>query len=344
MPAKARSEVFDPFVVGTFCCSNELVRSRHLLGDDHVAEKDLNYRKLWLQDQFQTLSLAMAIQVLDFSILGNMFTVILRNRPDIVAALTDEEVARRWWQVCPKKKDDDGNPLEPSPDDLAEFLEDIDEYRRRLSDISWMMRLAQQRVARRANMEDGAVGSFFAHRFTCEPLECDADILWASLSLGLECIRAGQATTLKESNGTAIVQRIQMARKSRRGNGSPDNSQASEDDHWLAPFGTKCPKDDTGGETSAVPYNIAEVHGEREASGSDEHARIGRQCFLPMSLDEYLAVIQTLACSLPAKKLKRIPNFACSALKRIGVRPRLWLGLLLDQLLNEPSRAARLPV
>ena len=34
----------------------------------------------------------------------NHVHVILRNRPDVVAGWSDEEVAQRWWQLFPFKK------------------------------------------------------------------------------------------------------------------------------------------------------------------------------------------------------------------------------------------------
>ena len=34
----------------------------------------------------------------------NHIHVILRNRPDIVAGWSDEEVARRWWKLFPLRK------------------------------------------------------------------------------------------------------------------------------------------------------------------------------------------------------------------------------------------------
>ena len=46
----------------------------------------------------------------------------------------------------------------------------MNEYRRRLSNISWMMRLACQRIAVRANKEDDVDGRFFK-RFDCQRLK-----------------------------------------------------------------------------------------------------------------------------------------------------------------------------
>jgi hypothetical protein len=67
----------------------------------------------------------MAIDVLDYAILGNHLHVVLRNRPDIVSTWSDAEVARRWWFVCPSRK-----MLMvrcPIRSRVKSFLQDVDE-------------------------------------------------------------------------------------------------------------------------------------------------------------------------------------------------------------------------
>ena len=150
----------------------------------------------------------MAIDVLDYAILGNHLHVVLRNRPDIVSTWSDAEVARRWWFVCPSRKNADGSVPNPLPCEIGLLLQDVDEYRSRLSDISWMMRLACQPIARRANQEDDVDGRFFAKRFDCERLETSADLLSCSVYVDLNVIRAGMAETPEESEFTSAFDRI----------------------------------------------------------------------------------------------------------------------------------------
>ena len=124
--------------------------------------KNYSDRKGWARDRFRELAGAMAIDVLDYAILDNHLHVVLRNRPDIVSTWSDEEVARRWWFVCPLRRNDDGSVPDPKPCEIGLLLQKADQYRARLSDISWMMRLACQPIARRANQEDEVDGRFFA--------------------------------------------------------------------------------------------------------------------------------------------------------------------------------------
>jgi hypothetical protein len=112
----------------------------------------------------------MAIDVLDYAILGNHLHVVLRNRPDLVSTWSDEEVARRWWLVCPSRRNEDGTIPDPKPCELGLLLRQVDQYRARLSDISWFMRLACQPIARWANQEDPEAVGDAASSACCNPI------------------------------------------------------------------------------------------------------------------------------------------------------------------------------
>ena len=137
----------------------------------------ISYRKDWVRDRFKDLARAMAVDVLDYAILDNHLHVVLRNRPDIVNTWSDEEVARRWWFVCPWRKNGDGSTPDPRPCEVKLLMQKASEYRARLSNISWLMRLACQPIARRANQEDNVDGRFFAKRFDCDRLKTPEDNL-----------------------------------------------------------------------------------------------------------------------------------------------------------------------
>jgi len=141
----------------------------------------------------------MAIDVLDYAVLGNHLHLVLRNRPDLVGTWSDDEVARRWWLVCPLRRNPDGSIPDPRPCELGLLRQKVDEYRARLSDISCFMRLACQPIARRANQEDEVDGRFFAKRFDCRRLKTRADVLSCNIYVDLNVIRAGLAETPETS-------------------------------------------------------------------------------------------------------------------------------------------------
>ncbi len=168
---------------------------------------------------------------------ANHLHIALCNRPYIVSTWSDEDVARRWWFVCPDRKNPDGSVPEPKPCEIGLLLQDVGEYRRRLSDISWMLRLAWQTIARRANRDDDVDGRFFAKRFDCARLETWADVLACSIYVDLNWINAGMAETPEQSQFTSAFDRIRA-----HWQGVQDELGTSvclpqeEADDWLAPI------------------------------------------------------------------------------------------------------------
>jgi hypothetical protein len=72
-------------------------------------------------------------------VLSNHLHIVLRNRPDIVQSWSDVEVARRWWNVFPKRRDDAGNATEPTDFELQMIMFDpakMAEIRLRLSSVN----------------------------------------------------------------------------------------------------------------------------------------------------------------------------------------------------------------
>ena len=53
------------------------------------------------------------------AIMSNHIHLVVRNRPDIAGQWSDEEVARRWWNLFPGRKTDDDKPAEPEAHELA---------------------------------------------------------------------------------------------------------------------------------------------------------------------------------------------------------------------------------
>jgi hypothetical protein len=88
--------------------------------------------------------------------------VILRNRPDVVAAWSDEEVAIRWLRVFPGRRLEEhlAEPTEYDVKTLVNQPERLALVRQRLSDISWFMRALSESFARMANRQDECTGRF----------------------------------------------------------------------------------------------------------------------------------------------------------------------------------------
>ncbi|MDP6718470.1 MAG: hypothetical protein QGF59_07480, partial [Pirellulaceae bacterium] len=337
MPAKPRSKVFDPDHVGVYHCWNRLVRRRHLFGWDALTGKNFSYRKDWVRDRFRQLAGVMAIDVLDYAILDNHLHIVLRNRPDIVSTWSDEEVAWRWWFVCPLRKNEDGSVPDPKPCEVGLLLPDVDEYRCRLSDISWMMRLACQTIACRANREDDVDGRFFAKRFDCSKLASWTDVLACSIYVDLNWIHAGLADTPEQSQFTSAFDRIhaRWQQVSDEMGNSVSLPAKDEADAWLAPVAL----DERAiayqpPATMCSPSNSADRVPSCNPIGA---ARISNKGFLPMTRDQYLSLLDTLGRVIREGKRGFIPADLPPILERLDIEPHAWLDSFLDLFRSRPA-------
>ena len=337
MPAKPRSKIFDPDQVGVYHCWNRLVRRRSLFGLDRLTGKDYSYRKDWVRDRLRELAGAMAIDVLDYAILDNHLHVVLRNRPDIVSSWSDEEVARRWWFVCPDRKNQDGSIPDPKPCEIGLLLQDVKEYRRRLSDISWMMRLACQPIAWRANREDGVDGRFFAKRFDCARLKTPADVLACSIYVDLNWISARMAEKPEESTFTSAFDRIRARWRSVQDELETSVSIPADPDadNWLAPIFL---------DERAAAYVGPETGSSASEEGEQSRfcnpiraARISDKGFLPMTRDQYLSLLDTMGRAVRAGKRGFIPPDLPPILDRLDVEPKSWFDAFWDLFRIDPQ-------
>ena len=138
MARQNRRDIFDPNEVGCFHAVQRTVRRAWLCGSDPVSGKSFEHRRTWIQNRLQELAASFAIDCLSFAVMVNHIHVILRNRPDIVAGWSDEEVAKRWWQLFPLRKNKDKSPAVPTESELKLWMTPArnKQLRSRLSDIS----------------------------------------------------------------------------------------------------------------------------------------------------------------------------------------------------------------
>jgi hypothetical protein len=185
MPACPRSQIVASDEVGIYHCYNRCVRRAFLCGYDPASGKNFEHRKDWIQQRLELLAGACAIEVLDFAVLDNHIHLILRTRPDIAQCWSDREVVRRWWQLCPTRRNQRGQPADdPLPCELNQWLDDdakVEELRGRLSSISWFMRLLCQKIARLANLQDEVSGKFWESRFRSQALLDEQAVLACSM-------------------------------------------------------------------------------------------------------------------------------------------------------------------
>jgi len=203
---------------------SRVVRKSWLLGTDPKTGKNYNHRKVWFKNRLRFLAQQFSIEVCGYAILSNHSHILVRNRPDLTGSWSAEEVARRWWQLFPRRLDNSGAPAEPTEEELELVLLDpktgiprgrLDLLRTRLASISWFMRCLNEYIARKSNREDECTGRFWEGRFKSTELLDQSAVLSCLAYVDLNPIHAGMAKTPEESDFTSAQDRIvaRMARK-----------------------------------------------------------------------------------------------------------------------------------
>jgi len=118
----------------------------------------------------ERLASVFGIDVLTYAILSNHLHIVMRTRPDVIAAWSDEEVAVRWLKVFPGRRLDE-QLAEPTETDVQMLVNNKDRMklvRARLSDPSWFMRALSEPIARLANKQEECTGRFWEGRFKAQ--------------------------------------------------------------------------------------------------------------------------------------------------------------------------------
>ncbi len=223
MSRKTRKSLINPDEVTIAHTVAKTARNLFLLGEDLVTGTQNSHRKDWIVDIMEFQSSLMAIDLFGYSLLSNHIHQILRSRPDAVKQWDDLEVARRWMTLCPKSKKrlKVGDkvlhvpiaPKETQIEALAKNEKKIKEIRERLSSISWWMRLLCQKVAQRANFEDGgSMGPFWKGRFHSTIIEDTEHLLGCALYVDLNAVKAGIAQGIDDYQYTSGKIRLDVLR------------------------------------------------------------------------------------------------------------------------------------
>ncbi|TWT71792.1 transposase [Crateriforma conspicua] len=214
MPRPQRAERFDPAEVCVVHVIQRCVRRAFLAGVDRETGVDYSFRKEWIRRRMESLASVFAVDVLSYAVMSNHIHQILRNRPDVCAAWSDEEVAIRWLRVFPGRRLEE-HLAEPTENDVMMLCGDkerLAEIRRRLSDISWFMRALAEPIARMANKQDDCTGRFWEGRFKCQRIVDEAGLLACSMYVDLNPVRAAMADSPDHSPNTSGYDRIEAER------------------------------------------------------------------------------------------------------------------------------------
>ncbi|MCA9175939.1 MAG: hypothetical protein KDB14_15745 [Planctomycetales bacterium] len=253
-------------------------------------EKDRRGRLLEILNE---LAEVYAIAVLASAFLSNHFHLVLVNLPELVDQWSDREVMLRAQRAYPSRFKTMGITGPPTDEQMVVLLRKrklIKEFRRRLSDISWMMRMLKQRFAAEVNSELGETGHFWEGRFKLIEILSEAQLVATMIYVSLNQIRAGEASTLDTSFWTSVCWQLQA----RQSAVSAEMSLAELRAGHLAPLGT---------DHAPKPKFKAGTPGSYRASDTPS---------MEMSLDEFVRLAQCAYELSEGKRAKPTPSVARS--------------------------------
>jgi hypothetical protein len=188
------------------CRTNRLL----ILSPDQAGADAGARRVRYIEDLIRLYARHFAISVHAHAVTRCEIRLVLQSRPELIPALDDAEIARRWLSICPTLRRGGELSAEPSEEEIQALCKDstrIAQIRRQLSDISWWMRLLQQRVAQFCNRADNKTGRFWQARFRAVLLLDAMSHLAALANVDLAAVRVRMGKPISASTFTSDVYR-----------------------------------------------------------------------------------------------------------------------------------------
>ncbi|MFC3032726.1 transposase [Pseudoalteromonas fenneropenaei] len=199
-------------------CISRCVRRAFLCGEDRVTGKSYEHRRQWVEDKLLALAKVFCIDVCAYAVMSNHTHVVLYVDDKKANRLSDKAILIRWHKLFKgtllTQKYVQGERL-----DKVEQLfltRTIADYRQRLADISWFMRVLNEDIARKANQEDVCTGRFWEGRFKSQALLDEPALAACMAYVDLNPIRAKMANTPEESKHTSVQKRINAAKDAKQ--------------------------------------------------------------------------------------------------------------------------------
>ena len=344
MPRASRAEVYDPAEVAIVHCVQRCVRRAHLAGFDPLSGRNFEFRREWIRRRLELLASVFGIDVLVYSVLSNHLHVVLRTRPDVVAAWSDIELATRWLRLFPGRRLDE-QLAEPTSTDVQMLVNNpgrLLEIRRRMSDLSWFMRALCEPIARLANRQDECTGRFWEGRFKAQRLADEAALLACSMYVDLNPVRAAMAEIPEQAEHTSAYDRIRALQGQQIDSAAADlvvmdAAQAGEKIRStpvqrLAQEKRRRKRIGSGKrvlrDAWLAPLTLDAQGNPLDPQKSDSGVRASDRGFLPLSVREYLKLLDWTGRQGRQDKRGKIPPNLAPLLARLRIDAGMWCDLV----------------
>lgn len=358
MPGYPRSEVVEVDTVSVYHCYARSVRQFLLLGRYTDEAGNVGDRRDWIQELQIKLASLFAIEIGFLAILRNHLHVVLRIRPDIAGTWSDEDVVRRWLTIARIKRMGLCDVPAPSKKRIQQELARpgrVAELRNRLAHPSWWMGTLCESISRRINREEERKGTCWEGRYGCRRLADEVGALLCGIYVDLNLIRAGLARTPEESRYTSAYDRIQARQllleleahllqsqqKQEQQEEQRQEEQRQEQQQEQQQPASTAPTDppqDQEADSVEVPSGVlpdaylAPIYlDESQPVDCEAFRRSVTSCrasdkgFLPITLDEYLALLDATGRVIIEGKKGAIPDHLEPILQRLGIRASVWV-------------------
>ncbi|MFT5813361.1 MAG: hypothetical protein ACI9VT_001109, partial [Psychroserpens sp.] len=210
---------------------------------------------------------------------------------------SEEEVCQRWQQLYHShplvERLQKGESSCQAEMDKAQDI--INQWRSRLSDLSWLMRNLNEHIARKANTEDNCKGRFWEGRFKSQALLDEKAVLACMAYVDLNPIRAKMADTVQTAQYTSIFERI--------------HDKASDVDN-----------------KAQLPFTVKPLLGFLTVKRmGNEHKNSPKG--IAFSLLDYLTLVEETGKVIRADKRGSINQNTCALLTHLGINSDDWLQL-----------------
>ena len=202
-------------------CVSRCVRRAFLCGRDNSTGKDYEHRREWIEEEILRLAGIFALDVSAYAVMSNHFHVVLYINSDESEGWSDAEVIDRWHKLFNGTLQSQRFVIGEEQNKAALNLlsKQVAEWRSRLTDISWFMRVLNEKIARLANKEDECTGRFWEGRFKCQALLDEQALMACMAYVDLNPVRAAIADTPEESEHTSIKSRCEAVKSEGRVDG-----------------------------------------------------------------------------------------------------------------------------
>jgi REP element-mobilizing transposase RayT len=235
---QARSTLVSASDTPYYHCISRCVRRAFLCGYDSHSHTDYEHRRQWLEDKLNKTANVFAVNLCAYAVMSNHYHVVVHIHTEIATTWSKREVVRRWHSLFNgtylSQRFDAREPLLPTQLEVLDH--DIEIWRERLCSLSWFMKVVNESIARRANLEDQCTGHFWESRFKSQALLDERALLSCMAYVDLNPIRAKMANSPETSDHTCIKSRIETLNGHRKPTLSIENFVGSKPDKTGLPF------------------------------------------------------------------------------------------------------------